>query len=95
MSVSDGSEIGAAAASERRTAVTHLCSVGEGDGKPASAYCKDCGKLMCREHEEVKKSILMNSWIIFHLPHVCYLHQINLYVLLERFIVNLKAKVNP
>ena len=54
MSVSDDSEIGAAAASERRTAVAHLCSVGEGDGKPASAYCKDCGILMCREHEEVK-----------------------------------------
>ena len=55
MSVSDDSESGAAAAaSERRTAVTHLCSVCEEDGKPASAYCKDCGKLMCREHEEVK-----------------------------------------
>ena len=53
VSVSDDSDIGAAAF-ERRTAVTHLCSVGEGDGKPASAYCKDCGKLMCREHEEVK-----------------------------------------
>ena len=34
--------------------VAYVCSASGADGKGASAYCTDCGKLMCREHEEVK-----------------------------------------
>ena len=34
--------------------VAYVCSASGADGKQASAYCTDCGKLMCREHEEVK-----------------------------------------
>ena len=39
------------------TDLAYVCGSNEADGKTASAYCTDCGKLMCREHEEV--------WIVF------------------------------
>ena len=35
-----------------KTKVDHQCDIGN-DGKNASAYCTDCGKLMCAHHEEV------------------------------------------
>ena len=35
------------------TGLAYVCGSNEADGKTASAYCTDCGKLMCREHEEV------------------------------------------
>ena len=43
--------------SSRTTGLAYACGSNEADGKTASAYCTDCGKLMCREHEEV--------WIVF------------------------------
>ena len=35
------------------TGLAYVCGSNEADAKTASAYCTDCGKLMCREHEEV------------------------------------------
>ena len=35
------------------SSLAYVCGSNEADGKIASAYCTDCGKLMCREHEEV------------------------------------------
>ena len=33
----------------------HVCDIHhEGPGKQATSYCMDCGKLVCREHEEVR-----------------------------------------
>lgn len=40
-----------------KTKVDHQCDIGN-DGKHASAYCTDCGKLMCAHHEEVLCFIL-------------------------------------
>ena len=54
----------------RATEIGYVCSASGADGKQASAYCTDCGKLMCREHEEVKYlsdfQLRLLSRIVFH-----------------------------
>ena len=47
-------------------ASVYECDIGS-DGKPAEAFCTDCGKLLCAHHEEVHITLIVMVVVDFFL----------------------------